>query len=340
MKVLVTGAAGFIGMHAVISLLKEEHSVAGIDSLSDYYDVNLKRARLDHIGASGNFSFHHLDITDSAGLASVFKSFRPDVVINLAAQAGVRYSIENPSSYVQSNLVGFSNILEASRQFEVSHLIYASSSSVYGLNAMMPFSENQNVDHPVALYGATKKANELLAHSYSHLFDLPTTGLRFFTVYGPWGRPDMALFKFTEALFTDKPIDLYNYGQMMRDFTYIDDVIDGIVKILGKPAQASENYDPNFPDAGLSSVPWRVFNIGRGSPVSLTDFISALESALGKKAETRLLEMQPGDVHSTFASTERLENWVDWKPQVSIKEGVAQFVNWYKDVYRPNFHQK
>ena len=339
MKVLVTGVAGFIGMHVATNLLKQGHQVCGLDSLNDYYDVNLKRARLRNLEEKKGFSFHHLNIAEAVQLGNLFHSFSPHTVINLAAQAGVRYSLENPSSYVESNLVGFSNILEASRRSKVKHLIYASSSSVYGSNTSMPFSEEHNVDHPVALYGATKKANELLAHSYSHLFNLPTTGLRFFTVYGPWGRPDMALFKFTEALFADKHIDVFNHGDMMRDFTYIDDVVDGIIKVLGKPAELHKNYDSNYPDAGLSSAPWRVFNIGRGKPLPLVDFIHALEAAVGKKAHLKFLDMQPGDVQKTFADTHRLENWVDWKPKTSIETGISAFVKWYENVYRPNFHK-
>lgn len=336
MKILVTGVAGFIGMHTALRLLNDGHEVAGLDNLNDYYDVNLKKARLKHIGSPNQFSFLKLDLADRDGISTLFNEFRPEVVINLAAQAGVRYSLENPHSYIDSNLVGFTNILEACRHYQVGHLVYASSSSVYGLNEDMPFHEGQNVDHPLALYGATKKANELLAHSYSHLFNLPTTGLRFFTVYGPWGRPDMALFKFTDAILNGRPIDVYNQGQMVRDFTYIDDVVEGVVRLVKKPAAADEGFDATSPDAGTSNVPWRIFNIGNGQPTPLMDYISALERALGIEAKKNFMSMQPGDVLATSAHVERLFEWVDFCPGTPVDIGIKHFVDWYKCSFSVN----
>jgi UDP-glucuronate 4-epimerase len=329
MRILVTGVAGFIGMNVAVRLLADGHEVNGIDNLNDYYDVRLKQARLAHIGSPNQFYFEKLDLCDRAGINRLFAERRPEIVINLAAQAGVRYSLENPHSYIESNLVGFTNILEACRHFEVKHLLYASSSSVYGINAEMPFHESQNVDHPLALYGATKKANELLAHSYSHLFDLPTTGLRFFTVYGPWGRPDMALFKFAEAILAGQAIDVYNHGQMTRDFTYIDDIVEGVVRLAIKPAQGDADFDAKTPDAGRSSAPWMIFNIGNGQPTALMDYITALEQALGKEAQKNFLDMQPGDVMATASDTSRLNDWVGFAPNTAINEGVTKFVEWY-----------
>ena len=334
MRILVTGVAGFIGMHATLRLLSDGHEVVGLDNLNDYYDVNLKQARLEQIGNPTQFVFHKLDLADKAGINNIFTEFQPEVVINLAAQAGVRYSMENPQSYIDSNIVGFTNLLEACRHTPVGHLIYASSSSVYGLNQNMPFHERQNVDHPLALYGATKKANELLAHSYSHLFGLPTTGLRFFTVYGPWGRPDMALFKFTDAILNGRPIDVYNHGQMTRDFTYIDDVVQGVVRLIDKPAVPSPEFNSQCPDAGTSNAPWRIFNVGNGQPKPLMDYISALEEALGTKAEKNFMEMQRGDVLMTAADTSRLDQWVGFEPKTNIKNGVKKFVDWYLDYVR------
>jgi len=334
MRILVTGVAGFIGMHVAVRLLADGHEVIGIDNLNDYYDVRLKHARLAHIGSPNQFYLAKLDLCDRAGINKLFLRRRPEIVINLAAQAGVRYSLENPLSYIESNLVGFTNILEACRHSEVEHLLYASSSSVYGLNEKMPFHEGQNADHPVALYGATKKANELLAHSYSHLFGLPTTGLRLFTVYGPWGRPDMALFKFTNAILSGQPIDVYNHGQMKRDFTFIDDIVEGIVRLAMKPAESNEEFDAKTPDAGSSSAPWKIFNIGNAQPTELMDYISALEQALGKKAQKNFLEMQPGDVFATAGDTSRLNDWVGFAPSTPINEGVSKFVEWYLDDYR------
>lgn len=334
MKILVTGVAGFIGMHVAVRLLNDGHEVAGLDNLNDYYDVSLKRARLKHIGSPNQFDFHKMDLADRDGLNELFQDFRPEVVINLAAQAGVRYSLQNPLSYIDSNVLGFTNILEACRHYEVSHLIYASSSSVYGLNETTPFDEGQNVDHPLALYGATKKANELLAHSYSHLFNLSTTGLRFFTVYGPWGRPDMALFKFTEAILNGRAIDVYNHGQMVRDFTYIDDIVEGVIRLVEKPSAESAEFKTDKPDAGTSNVPWRIFNIGNGQPTPLMDYISALETALGVDAKKNFVEIQPGDVLMTYADTSRLEEWTGFKPDTPIEKGVKKFVNWYQRYYR------
>ena len=334
MRILVTGVAGFIGMHVTLRLLNDGHEVAGLDNLNDYYDVGLKQARLDHIGSPNQFAFHKLDLADRDGINTLFTEFRPEIVINLAAQAGVRYSLENPHSYIDSNIIGFTNILEACRHHEVGHLIYASSSSVYGLNEDMPFHEGQNVDHPLALYGATKKANELLAHSYSHLFGLPTTGLRFFTVYGPWGRPDMALFKFTDAIVKGRPIDIYNHGQMVRDFTYIDDIVEGVVRLADKPAAADEVFDVAAPDAGSSNVPWRIFNIGNGQPTPLMDYISALEQTLGVEAKKNFMEMQPGDVLVTSADTSRLNKWVGFKPNTPVQTGIKRFVDWYRMFYK------
>jgi UDP-glucuronate 4-epimerase len=329
MRILVTGVAGFIGMHVAIRLLADGHEVVGIDNLNDYYDVRLKEARLAHIGNLNQFHFYKLDLADHDGITSLFAETRPEIVINLAAQAGVRYSLENPHSYIESNLVGFTNILEACRHFDVEHLVYASSSSVYGLNKEMPFHEGQNVDHPLALYGATKKANELLAHSYSHLFSLPTTGLRFFTVYGPFGRPDMALFKFTDAILSGQPIDVYNHGQMTRDFTFIDDIVEGVVRVAMKPAEIDKQFDTKTPDAGSSSAPWLIFNIGNDKPIPLMDYITALERALEKKARKNLLDMQPGDVVATASDTSRLNDWVGFAPNTPIEVGVAKFVEWY-----------
>ena len=333
MRILVTGAAGFIGMHVAMRLLADGHEVIGLDNINDYYDVRLKQARLAHIGSPNQFHFHKLDLADRDGITNLFSETRPEIVINLAAQAGVRYSLENPHSYIDSNLVGFTNILEACRHFEVGHLVYASSSSVYGLNEEMPFHEGQNTDHPLALYGATKKANELLAHSYSHLFNLPTTGLRFFTVYGPWGRPDMALFKFTDAILSGQPIDIYNHGHMTRDFTYIDDIVEGVVRLAMRPAQSYAKFEALNPDAGRSSAPWLIFNIGNGQPTPLLDYITALEQALGIEAQKNFLEMQPGDVVATASDTSRLNDWVGFKPDTSVQAGVEKFVEWYRSHY-------
>ncbi len=333
MRILVTGAAGFIGMHVALRLLKDGHTVIGLDNLNDYYDVSLKQARLANIGMPDGFTFYKMDLADWEALNRLFSDHEPEIVINLGAQAGVRYSLENPHSYIDSNVVGFTNILEACRHFGVGHLVYASSSSVYGLNEEMPFHEGQNADHPLALYGATKKANELFAHSYSHLFSLPTTGLRFFTVYGPWGRPDMALFKFTKAILDGQPIDIYNHGNMMRDFTYIDDIVEGVVRAAFRTAAPDPDFDAAKPDAGTSSAPWRVFNIGNGQPRALMDYITALETALGTVAEKNFLAMQDGDVLNTSADQSRLASWTGFSPRTTITEGVSTFVKWYKVHY-------
>ena len=333
MRILVTGVAGFIGMHVAMRLLMDGHEIIGLDNVNDYYDVRLKQARLAHIGSPNQFHFQKLDLADRNGITTLFSEMRPEIVINLAAQAGVRYSLENPYSYIDSNLVGFTNILEACRHFEVNHLVYASSSSVYGSNEDKPFHEGQNTDHPLGLYGATKKANELLAHSYSHLFGLPTTGLRFFTVYGPWGRPDMAPMLFADAILKHRPIKVFNHGQMKRDFTYIDDIVEGVVRTAMKPATPNKDFDIAAPDGASSKSPFRVFNIGNGQPVPLMDFIDALEDALGRTAEKEFMEMQPGDVTETFADSKRLRDWVGYQPRTGIHAGVSAFVKWYQSYF-------
>jgi UDP-glucuronate 4-epimerase len=333
MKILVTGAAGFIGMHTGLRLLARGDEVIGVDNLSDYYDVGLKQARLAQLTRSERFRFHKIDIADRGAMEHLFAQEKPQRVIHLAAQAGVRYSLENPHAYVDANLAGFMNILEGCRHHGVEHLVYASSSSVYGGNATMPFSEHQNVDHPVSLYAATKKANELMAHTYSHLFRLPTTALRFFTVYGPWGRPDMALFLFTKAILEGRPIDVFNNGQMVRDFTYIDDIVEGVIRVVDKPATPSSTYDAVAPDPATSNAPYRVFNIGNSQPTPLMDYIRALEKAIGVEAKKNFLPMQPGDVPATNADTSELEAWVGFKPDTTVEEGVARFVTWYRTHY-------
>ena len=332
MKVLVTGAAGFIGFHVSQALLARGDTVIGLDNLNDYYDVRLKEARLETIQAhpnAKNFHFVKEDIANHQALADIFDTHQPQRVVHLAAQAGVRYSLQNPHAYVQSNLVGFTNILEACRHHNVEHLVYASSSSVYGGNTKLPFSEHDNVDHPVSLYAATKKANELMAHTYSHLYQLPTTGLRFFTVYGPWGRPDMSPFLFASAILSGKPIQVFNYGDMMRDFTYVDDIVEGVVRVLDKPATA----ETPEADGIAAKAPYRIFNIGNSQPEKLMDFIGALEGALGKEAIKEFLPMQLGDVKATFADTSALESWVGFKPSTSLKTGVEHFVDWYTSFY-------
>ena len=329
MKALVTGAAGFIGMHAVLKLLDRGDQVVGVDNLNDYYDVALKEARLARLTQKSGFSFHRVDVADRSAMEKLFAAEQPDKVIHLAAQAGVRYSLSNPHAYIDANLQGFMNILEGCRHNAVKHLVYASSSSVYGGNTKLPFSEHDNIDHPVSLYAATKKANELMAHTYSHLFRLPTTGLRFFTVYGPWGRPDMALFLFAKAIHEGLPIDVFNHGKMVRDFTYIDDIVEGLIRVLDKPATASRAFDATHPDPATSSAPYRVFNIGNNQPTPLMDYIEALEGAMGKIAVKNYLPMQMGDVPATAANTDELYAWVDFKPNTPIKEGVGRFVDWY-----------
>ncbi|WP_295957117.1 NAD-dependent epimerase [Rhodoferax sp.] len=334
MKILVTGAAGFIGMTASIKLLARGDEVVGLDNLNDYYDVNLKHNRLKRLTSHTNFRFVQLDVGDRTGMATLFTEEKFDRVIHLAAQAGVRYSLQNPHAYVDSNLIGFVNVLEGCRHSKVQHLVYASSSSVYGGNTKMPFSEHDSVDHPVSLYAATKKANELMAHTYSHLYNLPTTGLRFFTVYGPWGRPDMALFLFTKAIMDGRPIDVYNYGNMQRDFTYVDDIVEGVVRVLDRVAAPNPAYDSALADPATSNAPYRVFNIGNNNPVPLLDFVACIEDALGKKAEKRLLPLQDGDVPATYANTDALKDWVGFVPGTSIQTGIGNFVAWYRDYYQ------
>lgn len=330
MKILVTGAAGFIGSMQAIRLLERGDEVVGIDNLNDYYDVNLKLARLELLEPYPNFKFIKLDIADRQAMADLFAKENPHRVIHLAAQAGVRYSITHPHAYIDSNIVGFMNILEGCRHNGIEHLVYASSSSVYGANTHMPFSVHDNVDHPVSLYAASKKANELMAHTYSHLYKLPTTGLRFFTVYGPWGRPDMSPILFASNIMQDKPIDVFNYGNHRRDFTYIDDIVTGVTKVVDKPAQANPDWASDNPDPGTSTAPYRVYNIGNNTPVHLLDFIGALEDAIGKKAIKNFLPMQPGDVPDTYADVSDLIAEFDYKPNTPLKEGVKAFVEWYK----------
>src|SRR5471030_76434 len=333
MKYLVTGAAGFIGFYVSQRLLAAGHTVVGIDNLNDYYDVNLKLARLAQLENKDGFSFIKLDLADREGMAALFAEQRFDRVIHLAAQAGVRYSIENPLAYADSNLIGFVNVLEGCRHNKVGHLLYASSSSVYGLHKKQPFSTDDSVDHPVSLYAANKKANELMAHSYSHLYSLPTTGLLFFTVYGPWGRPDMALFKFTKAIIAGQSIDVYNRGEMRRDFTYIDDIAEAIVQIQDVIPQAQPDWTVENGSPASSSAPYSVYNIGNNSPVKLTAYISALEKALGTEASKNLLPMQPGDVHETSADTQPLYEAINFKPETTVEQGVQNFVDWYRDFY-------
>ena len=340
MKVLVTGAAGFIGSHVALRLLARGDEVVGLDNLNDYYDVSLKEARLNRVETAGrgieagNFSFVKMDVADRAGTEQLFADEKFDRVVHLAAQAGVRYSIENPHAYIDSNIVGFLNILEGCRHNQVTQLTYASSSSVYGANETLPFSVHDNIDHPLSLYAASKKANELMAHTYSHLYGLPTTGLRFFTVYGPWGRPDMALFLFTRAILAGEPINVFNYGKHKRDFTYIDDIVEGVIRTLDVTAQPNPSWDGKSPDPGTSSAPWRIYNIGNNNPVDLEDYIAAIEQALGIKAEKNLLPLQPGDVPDTFANVDALVEDVGYKPTTKVDDGIKRFVDWYKDYYQ------
>lgn len=334
MKFLVTGAAGFIGFHVSERLLNAGHQVIGIDNLNDYYDVNLKQARLDLLAPHSSFRFEKIDLADRNAMAELFATEKFDRVIHLAAQAGVRYSIDNPLAYADSNLVGHLNVLEGCRHNKVGHLLYASSSSVYGLNRKLPFSTDDSVDHPISLYAATKKANELMSHTYSHLYGLPTTGLRFFTVYGPWGRPDMALFKFTRAIVEGKSIDVYNHGQMRRDFTYIDDIAEAIVRLQDVIPQPDAQWTVEEGTPATSSAPYRVYNIGNSNPVTLMDYITALETSLGKVAQKNMLPMQPGDVLETSADTQALYDVIGFKPQTSVQDGVQRFVDWYKAFYK------
>lgn len=333
MSVLVTGAAGFIGFHLCRRLSAEGRSVVGLDNLNDYYSVQLKKDRLALLQAQPGFRFSQTDLADDAALEALFAEHTFEVVVNLAAQAGVRYSLENPKSYLRSNLLGFGNLLECCRHGGVKHLVFASSSSVYGLNTRLPFSTRDTVDHPVSLYAASKKADELMAHSYSHLYGLPATGLRFFTVYGPWGRPDMALFLFTRAILEGRPIKVFNEGRMRRDFTYIDDIIEGVVRVMDRPAAPDPNWNGAAPDPSRSSAPWRIYNIGNNNTVSLNEFISTLEEALGRKAVRELLPMQPGDVEATWADVDDLAADVGFVPATPLAEGISAFVDWYREYY-------
>jgi UDP-glucuronate 4-epimerase len=348
MKILITGTAGFIGFHLANKLIARGDEVIGIDSINNYYDVNLKYSRLKVAGINNesisynkvvisdkfpNYRFIQLNLEDKEGIDKLFADYRFDKVCNLAAQAGVRYSIENPSVYAQSNIVGFLNILEACRHNKIEHLVYASSSSVYGLNEVMPFSTCHNVDHPISLYAASKKSNELMAHTYSYLYNLPTTGLRFFTVYGPWGRPDMALFLFTKAMIEGKPIDVFNNGDMQRDFTYIDDIVEGILRVIDNIPQGDINWSGQNPNPAASVAPYKLYNIGNSNPVKLLDFVDAIETALGRKAKKNFLPLQPGDVPSTWADVEDLVKNIDYKPSVKVSEGIQKFIEWYKVYY-------
>lgn len=348
MKILITGAAGFIGYHLGEALMQRNVKIVGLDNINDYYDVNVKYGRLKNCGfekpeieynrlitssKNSNFSFIKLNLEDKGNLENLFEREKFDKVINLAAQAGVRYSLVNPQAYIDSNIIGFLNILECCRHYNIKHLTYASSSSVYGLNEKQPFSTKDNVDHPVSVYAASKKSNELMAHAYSHLFGVPTTGLRFFTVYGPWGRPDMALFIFTKAILENKPIDVYNYGKMQRDFTYISDIVQGIIKVLDNPPKGNKNWNPKNPDPSSSVAPYKIYNIGNNEPVELMYFVKTIEEELGKKAKINLLPIQPGDVPATYADvTDLVENF-NYKPQTSVKEGIKNFINWYRKFY-------
>ena len=334
MKVLITGAVGFIGSNLALRLLERGDSIVGIDNHNDYYDPAIKEARLARHANHTNYTHLRLDLADRKAMEAAFADHTPQRVVNLAAQAGVRYSIENPLAYIDSNIVGFAHILEGCRHNGVEHLVYASSSSVYGANTTMPFSVHHNVDHPLSLYAASKKSNELMAHTYSHLYGLPTTGLRFFTVYGPWGRPDMALFKFTKAILAGEKIPVFNYGKHRRDFTYIDDIVEGVIRVLDRPAQPNSAWSGAQPDPGTSAAPWRVYNIGNNSPVELMDYIAALEKALSRKAEMELLPLQPGDVPDTYADMTDLVEQFDYKPTTPVTQGVANFVAWYREYFK------
>lgn len=348
-KILITGTAGFIGFHLARRLLAEGYQVIGLDNINDYYDVGIKYSRLEQLGLdkekityntlvadsrSGKFQFIKLDLCDKENLRNLFQEIQFDYVVNLAAQAGVRYSLENPYAYIDSNINGFFNILELTKEQEVEHFVYASSSSVYGMNKKQPLSTSDNVDHPVSLYAASKKSNELIAHCYSHLYNLPTTGLRFFTVYGPWGRPDMALFLFTEAILDDKPIDVYNFGNMKRDFTYVDDIVEGIKRVVENPAQPNPEWSGEHPDPHSSKAPYKIYNIGNNNPVELMDFIKAIEKKLGKEAKKNMLPLQPGDVVETNADVSDLHTELNYNPNTSIEEGIARFIDWYREYYK------
>ena len=334
-KLIITGSAGFIGFSLCLKMLKKGNDVVGVDNHNAYYDPRLKEARVKILAKYLNYKHYNVDICDKKKIENIFNDNKPQKVVNLAAQAGVRNSIENPFDYINSNLVGFANILENCKNFHVKHLIYASTSSVYGANTKMPFSEHDSANHPLSIYAASKKSNELMAHAYSYLFELPTTGLRFFTVYGPWGRPDMALFKFTKNILEEKAINVFNYGKHTRDFTYIDDIVEGIVKTIDNPATKNESWNSEQPDPATSNAPWRVYNIGNNKPVQLMDYIQALEKSLGKKAIINYLPLQPGDVPDTFADTSNLKLEFDYKPSTSVFDGVSNFVKWYKNYYQP-----
>ena len=333
MKILVTGSAGFIGSMLSIKLLERGDEVVGIDNHNNYYDPKIKEARLKKLKKYSNYKHFRVDLSDQKNLEDVFKGHKPQSVVNLAAQAGVRYSMENPLAYINSNIVGFAHILENCRLHKVDHLVYASTSSVYGANTKMPFSEHDSVNHPLSVYAASKKSNELMAHSYSYLYQLPTTGLRFFTVYGPWGRPDMALFKFTKAILEGKPIDVFNHGKHTRDFTYIDDIVEGVIKTLDIPATINVDWKSNLPDPASSKAPWRIYNIGNNKSVQLMDYIDALEKTLGKKAKINFLPLQPGDVPDTYANVDNLKKKFNYKPSTPVIEGVSKFIEWYKNYY-------
>ena len=333
-KIVVTGSAGFIGASLCIKLLERGDNIIGIDNHNDYYDPKIKEARVERLAKYSNYQHYRIDLKDEESLNKVFKDHKPQKVVNLAAQAGVRYSIENPLAYINSNIVGFAHILENCRLHKIKHLVYASTSSVYGANTKMPFSEHHSVNHPLSVYAASKKSNELMAHTYSYLYQLPTTGLRFFTVYGPWGRPDMALFKFTKAILQEKPIDVFNYGKHTRDFTYIDDIVEGVIKTLDNPAISNVDWNSNQPDPATSKAPWRIYNIGNNKPVQLMDYIDALEKTLGKKAKINFLSLQPGDIPDTYANTDNLNEKFNYKPSTSVIEGVSNFVKWFKEYYK------
>jgi UDP-glucuronate 4-epimerase len=333
-KIVITGSAGFIGASLCIKLLERGDNIIGIDNHNDYYDPKIKEARIERLARYSNYQHYRIDLKDEENLSKIFKDHKPQKVVNLAAQAGVRYSMENPLAYINSNIVGFAHILENCRLHKIKHLVYASTSSVYGANTKMPFSEHHSVNHPLSVYAASKKSNELMAHTYSYLYQLPTTGLRFFTVYGPWGRPDMALFKFTKAILEEKPIDVFNYGKHTRDFTYIDDIVEGVIKTLDNPAIGNVDWNSDQPDPATSKAPWRIYNIGNSKPVQLMDYIDALEKTLGKKAKINFLSLQPGDVPDTYANTNNLNEKFNYKPSTSVVEGVSSFVTWYKDYYK------
>ena len=332
-KILITGSAGFIGFSVSKYLLKRGHDIVGIDNHNDYYDPTMKESRLKKLKEYTNYQHYRVDLIDKKNIDEIFNKYKPDKVINLAAQAGVRYSMKNPLAYINSNILGFAHILENCHQHEIEHLVYASTSSVYGANTKTPFSEHDSANHPLSVYAASKKSNELMAHSYSYLYQMPTTGLRFFTVYGPWGRPDMALFKFTKAILEEKPIDVFNYGKHTRDFTYIDDIVEGVIKTLDNPSKGNDNWNSDQPDPATSKSPWRIYIIGNNNPVQLMDYIDVLEKTLGKKAKINFLPLQPGDVQDTYSNTDNLNEKFNYKPSTSVIDGISKFVKWYKDYY-------